>query len=278
MLELILKVRDSGIPVILISHNMPHVFEVADRIHIHRLGQRIAVVTPKTPHHERGRGDHDRRHRARRGRLRPGRQGRRAQGPRARRRGTARPSPTNDPRSRSPAIRRRRPTWPSECRRLSRSRERQAVDGSNSLIFPRRAARRSPRRLARDWMRRAARRPACRRYSRSLASYALLAAFSGFAVNLSAGDVRFDAEDPGRPRDVVEHGRGWEPTGRRDFDRFDPTGNSCAPVRKLSASAAATPRIRGDTEPHEDQERTPRPPLLDERSSVRPSRRPAARC
>ena len=38
----------SGIPVILISHNMPHVFEVADRIHIHRLGKRIAVVTPKT--------------------------------------------------------------------------------------------------------------------------------------------------------------------------------------------------------------------------------------
>jgi fructose transport system ATP-binding protein len=48
VLELILKVRDSGIPVILISHNMPHVFEVADRIHIHRLGRRIAVITPKT--------------------------------------------------------------------------------------------------------------------------------------------------------------------------------------------------------------------------------------
>jgi fructose transport system ATP-binding protein len=48
VLELILKVRDGGIPVILISHNMPHVFEVADRIHIHRLGQRIAVVTPQS--------------------------------------------------------------------------------------------------------------------------------------------------------------------------------------------------------------------------------------
>jgi fructose transport system ATP-binding protein len=48
VLELILKVRDSGIPVILISHNMPHVFEVADRIHIHRLGKRIAVVSPKS--------------------------------------------------------------------------------------------------------------------------------------------------------------------------------------------------------------------------------------
>ena len=70
VLELILKVRDTGIPVILISHNMPHVFEVADRIHIHRLGRRIAVVTPEDAHHERGRGDHDRRRRARRRRLR----------------------------------------------------------------------------------------------------------------------------------------------------------------------------------------------------------------
>ena len=34
--------------MILISHNMPHVFEIADRIHIHRLGRRAAVVTPKT--------------------------------------------------------------------------------------------------------------------------------------------------------------------------------------------------------------------------------------
>ena len=48
VLELILKVRDSGIPVILISHNMPHVFEVADRIHIQRLGHRAAVVTPQS--------------------------------------------------------------------------------------------------------------------------------------------------------------------------------------------------------------------------------------
>jgi len=48
VLELILKVRDSGIPVILISHNMPHVFEVADRIHIHRLGRRVALVSPES--------------------------------------------------------------------------------------------------------------------------------------------------------------------------------------------------------------------------------------
>ena len=34
-------------PVVLISHNMPHVFEVADRIHIHRLGRRLCVIDPK---------------------------------------------------------------------------------------------------------------------------------------------------------------------------------------------------------------------------------------
>jgi fructose transport system ATP-binding protein len=48
VLQLICDVRDQGLPVVLISHNMPHVFEVADRIHIHRLGRRIAVITPKT--------------------------------------------------------------------------------------------------------------------------------------------------------------------------------------------------------------------------------------
>ncbi len=48
VLQLIKDVRDRGIPVILISHNMPHVFEVADRIHIHRLGRRVAVVTPQS--------------------------------------------------------------------------------------------------------------------------------------------------------------------------------------------------------------------------------------
>jgi fructose transport system ATP-binding protein len=47
VLELIRKVRDRGLPVILISHNMPHVFEIADRIHIHRRGQRAAIVRPK---------------------------------------------------------------------------------------------------------------------------------------------------------------------------------------------------------------------------------------
>ncbi|GAA2884248.1 sugar ABC transporter ATP-binding protein [Actinoplanes cyaneus] len=48
VLQLIRDVRDRGLPVILISHNMPHVFEVADRIHIQRLGRRIAVITPSS--------------------------------------------------------------------------------------------------------------------------------------------------------------------------------------------------------------------------------------
>jgi fructose transport system ATP-binding protein len=47
VLELIRRVRDRGLPVVLISHNMPHVFEVADRIHVARLGKRAAVLNPK---------------------------------------------------------------------------------------------------------------------------------------------------------------------------------------------------------------------------------------
>jgi fructose transport system ATP-binding protein len=47
VLDLIRRVRDRGLPVVLISHNMPHVFEIADRIHIQRLGRRAAVVDPK---------------------------------------------------------------------------------------------------------------------------------------------------------------------------------------------------------------------------------------
>lgn len=48
VLDLILDVKSKGIPIILISHNMPHVFEIADRIHIQRLGRRAAVVTPQS--------------------------------------------------------------------------------------------------------------------------------------------------------------------------------------------------------------------------------------
>ncbi len=47
VLELILDVKRRGMPIVLISHNMPHVFEVADRIHIHRLGKRLCVIDPK---------------------------------------------------------------------------------------------------------------------------------------------------------------------------------------------------------------------------------------
>jgi fructose transport system ATP-binding protein len=47
VLNLIQKIRERGLPVILISHNMPHVFEIADRIHIHRHGQRVAIVRPQ---------------------------------------------------------------------------------------------------------------------------------------------------------------------------------------------------------------------------------------
>jgi fructose transport system ATP-binding protein len=46
VLDLILGLRERGMPVVLISHNMPHVFEVADRIHIHRLGRRAALIKP----------------------------------------------------------------------------------------------------------------------------------------------------------------------------------------------------------------------------------------
>lgn len=44
VLDLIRRVRERGLPVIVISHNMPHVFEIADRIHIQRLGKRAALV------------------------------------------------------------------------------------------------------------------------------------------------------------------------------------------------------------------------------------------
>lgn len=47
VLDLIQDVRSRGLPIVLISHNMPHVFEVADRIHIHRLGRRLCVIDPK---------------------------------------------------------------------------------------------------------------------------------------------------------------------------------------------------------------------------------------
>jgi simple sugar transport system ATP-binding protein len=42
VLDLIGRVRGQGLAVVLISHNMPEVFEVADRIEVLRLGERVA--------------------------------------------------------------------------------------------------------------------------------------------------------------------------------------------------------------------------------------------
>lgn len=54
VLDMIKQLRDRGLSVILISHNMPHVWEVADRIHIQRLGGRAGVITPSS--HDMGEG------------------------------------------------------------------------------------------------------------------------------------------------------------------------------------------------------------------------------
>ncbi|MBM6403318.1 sugar ABC transporter ATP-binding protein [Phycicoccus sp. CSK15P-2] len=54
VLDMVEQLRDNGLAVILISHNMPHVWEVADRIHIQRLGGCAGVVTPRS--HEMGDG------------------------------------------------------------------------------------------------------------------------------------------------------------------------------------------------------------------------------
>jgi simple sugar transport system ATP-binding protein len=43
VLDLIRWVRDRGIGVVLISHNMPEVISVADRVHVLRLGARVAT-------------------------------------------------------------------------------------------------------------------------------------------------------------------------------------------------------------------------------------------
>jgi simple sugar transport system ATP-binding protein len=44
VLDLIRSVRDSGTAVVLISHNMPQVVEVADRVEVLRLGRRVATI------------------------------------------------------------------------------------------------------------------------------------------------------------------------------------------------------------------------------------------
>ena len=44
VLDLIRRVKARGLAVVLVSHNLPQVFEVADRIHVQRLGKRVALV------------------------------------------------------------------------------------------------------------------------------------------------------------------------------------------------------------------------------------------
>ncbi len=48
VIDLIKRLRDNGLPIVLISHDMPSVFELADRIHIQRLGKRATVISPST--------------------------------------------------------------------------------------------------------------------------------------------------------------------------------------------------------------------------------------
>jgi simple sugar transport system ATP-binding protein len=43
VLDLIRRIRESGKSVVLISHNLPQVFQVADRIQVLRLGKRVAT-------------------------------------------------------------------------------------------------------------------------------------------------------------------------------------------------------------------------------------------
>jgi simple sugar transport system ATP-binding protein len=47
VLDLVRRVRQTGIPVLFISHNMPQVFDVADRIVVLRLGEVVAELDPK---------------------------------------------------------------------------------------------------------------------------------------------------------------------------------------------------------------------------------------
>ena len=46
VLELIRRVRERGVSVVLINHSLPEVFEVADRIEVLRLGERVAQFKP----------------------------------------------------------------------------------------------------------------------------------------------------------------------------------------------------------------------------------------
>ncbi len=47
VLDTIKRVRDRGIAVVLISHSMPHVLEVSDRVQVMRLGRRVTTLQTK---------------------------------------------------------------------------------------------------------------------------------------------------------------------------------------------------------------------------------------
>lgn len=46
VVELIRRVRERGVPVVIISHSLPQVFAVADRIQVMRLGRRVGTASP----------------------------------------------------------------------------------------------------------------------------------------------------------------------------------------------------------------------------------------
>jgi fructose transport system ATP-binding protein len=48
VIELIKRLRDHGLPIILIAHDIPMIFQLADRIQVQRLARRVAVIKPET--------------------------------------------------------------------------------------------------------------------------------------------------------------------------------------------------------------------------------------
>ena len=126
VLDLIQDVRARGLPIVLISHNMPHVFEVADRIHIHRLGRRLCVIDPKDYTHVRRGRLHDRRQGAAGGGDRP-------REPRRARRPTSARAPRGARASSSPSPARPAPASRPSPRRWSR-RSRRSTPGEAALM------------------------------------------------------------------------------------------------------------------------------------------------
>lgn len=47
VLDLVRRIRDKGVGVVLISHSMPEVLDVADRVHVLRHGRRVAIYDAK---------------------------------------------------------------------------------------------------------------------------------------------------------------------------------------------------------------------------------------